>query len=548
MTDRVRTYDTDVLIIGGGLAGCWTAISARRAGVRAIVAEKGYCGTSGVAASAGPGHWFVPPEARLREEAIARRMAGAQGLGDARWMERIIDRTYRTLPDIGTHYHYTPDDSGAVRRHALRGPEYLRALREKALAAGAVLLDHSPALQLLGHRDGRVSGAQGVSRQGDGDEWLVRAGAVVLATGGCAFRSHLLGGSNNTGDGLLMAVEAGAALSGMEFSSFFTVAPANTPLSRAMIFSFARYYDTQGREIAKPAAPNDHSAIAVALQGGPVLCDLSATPEIVRRQLPQISPNVTLTFRRLGIDPFTQRFPISLLGEGTIRGVGGVRVTGEDAGTDVPGLYVAGDVASREPVTGPVTGGGAVNAAWALASGCIAAEAAARSALENPLDQRSILEPLGDAGLSTRRDRTNSSTTRSAFANTLSKGPTRPDASASSEVEIVLREEMLSPTRQYFRNADTLAAASARLSAAWGALRDATPPSAGPRERQRFRELAAMTATARWCTASAAARTESLGMHRRTDSSTNGSDVPAYVISGGADTVWTRRQAAGTVS
>ena len=36
-------YTTDVLVIGGGLAGCWAAIAATRQGSRALVVDKGFC-------------------------------------------------------------------------------------------------------------------------------------------------------------------------------------------------------------------------------------------------------------------------------------------------------------------------------------------------------------------------------------------------------------------------------------------------------------------------------------------------------------------------
>ncbi|WP_245448909.1 FAD-dependent oxidoreductase [Phyllobacterium sophorae] len=67
----------DVLIIGGGLAGTWAAAAARRTGASVILVDKGYCGTSGVTATAGPGHWWVPqilPNcARTQSAAVSRR-------------------------------------------------------------------------------------------------------------------------------------------------------------------------------------------------------------------------------------------------------------------------------------------------------------------------------------------------------------------------------------------------------------------------------------------------------------------------------------------
>ena len=448
----------------------------------------------------------MPPEGCLRRDAITRRLDMLPGLGDADWMEAIIDRTFRTRPTIASHYRYTQDDDGKIRYHALRGPEYLRALRQKALESGVTILDHSPALRLLRHEDGRIAGAAGVSLKAGPDQWMIQSGATILATGGCAFRSHLLGGSNNTGDGLLMAAEAGACFSGMEFSAFFTIVPATTTMARTMIYSFARYYDASGHELERPESPHDNRFLAAALKTGPIFCDLSRVPDDIRGQLPQISPNVPLTFQRLGIDPFTQKFPVSLVGEGTIRGVGGIRVTDRQAGCGIPGLYVAGDVASREPVTGAISGGGAVNAAWALSSGCIAAESAVAYARK----QRHALKEH--------------------FPPPKSETITRD----SKAVEQAVQNEMLSPHKQYFRTALSLEKSSQTLEAAWQQLSTDTVEDTEARAQLRQHELKALTAVSRWCTASALARKESRGTHYRDDSET--ADSSTHILRGGTTT------------
>jgi L-aspartate oxidase len=59
-----------------------------------------------------------------------------------------------------------------------------------------------------------------------------------------------------------------------------------------------------------------------------------------------------------------------------------VRVVNADCATSVPGLFVAGDNASREKGAGAISGGGNVNSAWALSSGVFAGQAAARLARE----------------------------------------------------------------------------------------------------------------------------------------------------------------------
>jgi len=219
------TLETDVLIIGGGMAAGWAAISAARSGADVVLVDKGYVGSSGVTATGGPGHWWVPPDPKLRRETIERRMATTYGLADPDWMARIIETTWEVLPSLAKYYSFPTTDDGKTHYQGLRGPEYIRALRLQALDAGVRIFDQCPALELLLHEDGSAAGAQGVQRL-NGKSWRIRAGGVIMATGGCAFRSGLLGSHTNTGDGYLMAAEAGAQLSGMEFSSIYSISPA----------------------------------------------------------------------------------------------------------------------------------------------------------------------------------------------------------------------------------------------------------------------------------------------------------------------------------
>ncbi len=48
-------FDADVLVLGGGPAGTWAAVSAAEHGARVVLADKGFCGTSGATAAAGTG-------------------------------------------------------------------------------------------------------------------------------------------------------------------------------------------------------------------------------------------------------------------------------------------------------------------------------------------------------------------------------------------------------------------------------------------------------------------------------------------------------------
>lgn len=515
-----NSLSTDVLVIGGGMAGAWAALGAARTGARVTLVDKGCCGTSGVTATAGPGHWWVPPDGR--EQAVRQRAANSGGLAEAPWMRRILETTWQHLPTLARHYRFPVDGKGQTLFHALRGPEYMRALRAMLNEAGVNVLDHHPALELLRDDQGRVAGAAGLRRV-DQQPWHIRAGAVVLASGGCAFLSKLLGADNNTGDGLLMAAEVGAELSGMEFSSFYTVAPACSSMTRAMSYVFARYFDAQGRELDIPTGPGTMPALALALARGPVSCSLDRMPQDLREALPTISPNVMLPFTRHGIDPFRDRFEIALRGEGTVRGIGGLRVADEDCQTTVPGLFVAGDTASRERVAGAVSGGGNINSAWALSSGLWAGAGAARHARIHGLPQG----PLQGAG-------------ELAMRPPPSQGLPPNDATLKRIVR-ELQTPMLDPMHTLFRQQTTLAPASEMLEGHWQELQQQAPAEGAL--RLKARQTAAMVASARWITLAAQTRRESRGMHQRSDAPDTDPALTHRLSVGGLHTLWTRPHA-----
>lgn len=507
---------TDVLIIGGGMAAAWAALAAAEAGAAVVVVDKGAMGTSGVTASGGPGHWYVAPEDR--EGAIARQLGRTEGLAEQAWMDRVLDLTWRYLPTIAPWYPFGSDGQGGRYVQGVRGPEYMRALRRMCVAAGVAVFDHHPALELLADRDGAVTGAKGVSLA-DGYDWEVHSRATILATGGCAFRSGLIGSHTQTGDGQLMAAEAGAAMSGMEFSIAWSLSPT-WACTRTLPYSAARFYRQDGRELAIPSLKAGHAhyqALGAALHDGPVLADLSDAPAGLPGVLRQIQPLTMAAFERRGIDPFRDRFPIRLYGEGTIRGTGGIAIADADCGTGVPGLFAAGDAATRELVAGAISGGGAVNSAWALASGRIAGIAAAR---RRHRDVRGAAVPLGRAGLRPRKT---------------------PKPIAPAPVQKVVELAMHGLDRALWRNAANLAVSEAEIGEAWSLIADHGDAAEDtPRARMELRATAAMAATARWCNAAAIARRETRGIAVRVDMPDRDAAQAHRLLVGGLDHVWTR--------
>jgi succinate dehydrogenase/fumarate reductase flavoprotein subunit len=477
-----------------------------------VLVDKGYCGTSGVTATAGVTHWIVPPE--RHERAVTERHASAGGLAESEWALRVLRTVWERLPTLDRYYPFPVVDGRIDRANNVRGPEYLSAMRGLVRRAGVRILDHHPATELLVRADGSAGGATGVPRQAGGT-WRVRAGAVVLATGGTAFRSHLLGSRGNTGDGHLMAVEAGARLSGMEFSSYYTLAPAFSTMTRSMTYLFGTYFDADGNELSPRFDQDWLRRLSVAMLRGPVFTRLDKASAHVRSRIRLVQPNFMLPFDRRGIDTFTDLFEVTLHGEGTIRGVGGIAVTDTDCRTDVRGLFVAGDVASRENIVGAVSGGGAPNSAWAVFSGTWAGRAAVLHARSAP--RSGALTIAGQAGL-------------------------RPAAGKSDvDFDAVIRQfsrEFNDYDKNIFRSETGLRTSLSILDDLWRTVRDHATGT--DRDAVKAREAAALVAVGRWVKESAFRRRETRGMHWRTDHPEADPAWTHRITVGGLDAVWTR--------
>ena len=523
IVDHEQTITTDVMVVGGGPAGTWAAIKAAQAGVDVVLIDKGHTGTSGATASVGTGIWYVDDVPELREAAMASRESLGGHLADRRWMARVLDETHARMDELARaqRYPFPVGPDGRQLRGDLQGPEYMRRQRTRVQRLGVRILDHSPALELLVDADGVVSGARALDRV-SGATVRIEAGAVVLAAGGCAFQSKTLGCDVNTGDGALLAVEAGAQLSGMEFSNAYAIAPRGTSLTKTAYYSWATFYRADGSVLDGAGSTRGRSVIARTLLHEPVYARIDrATPE-QQRAMRKGQPNFFLVFDRLGVDPFTDLFEITLLAEGTVRGTGGVRIADDDCATDVPGLYAAGDTATRELICGGFTGGGSHNAAWAVSSGSWAGRGAAAFAAQRGRPGHR-LRTVGAVGL-------------------------RPAGAATvgyREVVAAVQREVLPYDRNYLRHADRLEPALRALHETWAAARDGL--GAGGEDRFRAREAAAMAAHGRWMYHAALKRTESRGMHKRLDAPAQDPAQHHRLLTGGLDEVWSRpEQAAQT--
>jgi succinate dehydrogenase/fumarate reductase flavoprotein subunit len=515
--------NADVLVIGGGPAGVWAALAAVEKGCSVVIAEKGYLGTSGpfgIGANTGV-YYAMPNDPEQRDTIVMARQPIAFGLSDPAWGYRVFDQSYARLDAMAKWgYEWPRNKDGKEDRSHVRGPTILHFLRSVMLEKGVTILDHSPALELL-VSDGAAAGARGVNKQKGGD-WQVKAGAVVIATGGTAFLSGIAGDRTHTGDGYLLAAEAGAEFSGMEFTSQYHAAPTDTYLTRGAYRSgIGTYYDNEGN----PTLEGRKMVQSIQATGGVWdQLDKAKDPEVQDLMRKQHSACFQY-FLRKGIDPFNERYPVSFVLEGTFRAGGGIAID-DDLQTRVPGLFAAGDVTSREKLSGGGPPGGGPAAAWAFASGYIAGgSAAAFAAPVRDVASRRRITAVGRLGFR----------------------PARKPAITPEAVIRVVQEEMHPFDKNYWRNGPSMQGSLDRFERVWREVSGhygyapQETDKATARAKLRAREAVALLATSRWVYASALERTESRGLHRRTDYPDLDPAQGQHIISGGLDRPYARR-------
>ncbi len=518
---------TDVLVIGGGPAGAWAAIAAAEAG------RRGDAGRQGL-----PRHQRTPPRPPTPAPGACPPASTApkrwRAAGSAPWASPTSagccassTSCYENLQRlVEWGYPFPTEESGLLYTANLRGPDYMRFMRARVLRAGVRVLDHHPATELLS--DGAtITGAAG----------LVRATGEGLADRGRRHRARdrrlrLLrahprrhradrrrapdGGRGRrlaVGDGVHRQVHArpvrhlaeqGPAVPlGDLLRRGRGAAPATPRASRWRTASARRRRTWRGRSSRGRSMP------------GSTWPSRRCRPGCARASRTASCPTTGC-----GIDPFRDLFRVTLRAEGTVRGTGGIRVTSSECTTEVPGLYAAGDAATRENVAGATSGGGSVNSSWAMSSGWWAGRGAAGFARRRGAPGRL---PRRLAPARHRRPAPDRAPARHRPARGGGGGPRRGDPA---------RQELL-PRRRAARGEPR---AARRRS---GARSQAHLAGEGPGQL-RAREAAAVTAAARWSLAAALARTESRGMHRRLDLPGRDDALGLSLLVGGLDEVTVR--------
>jgi len=327
----------DLVIVGGGVGGLYAALCvAEEADV--LVLTKGalrttssYLAQGGVAAALDEGD---SPE--LHAEDTLRAGRGLCRESAVRVLCDEAPARVTDLRDLGVPFDSDPGLEGGHSRRRIRhvagaatGKEILRVLVERVEEHPRVRVLEGERVREIAVRDGRATGLVTEHR-------LVEATATLLATGGYAsLWERTTNPPGATGDGVAMALRAGAALADLEFVQFHpTVLASNRLLlTEALRGAGALLVDAEGHRFTDELAPRDVVARAVG-EKGTALLDLR---EIDRGRFPALMDALAVE----GYDPAREPIPVSPAAHYTMGGI----VTDLDGRTDVGGLYAAGECA-----------------------------------------------------------------------------------------------------------------------------------------------------------------------------------------------------------
>ncbi|NNG34627.1 L-aspartate oxidase [Nakamurella sp. DB0629] len=359
----------DVVVVGSGVAGLTAAHDCAAAGVATLVVSKD-------AADAGSTAWAQGGIAVVDDatgDTVAAHLydtvvAGA-GLTDPVAAQAVVTEgpdAVRRLRSRGAEFDAGP--AGLLRtregghhfdRIIHAGGDATGAEVERALLAAPGLpgmLTRHQALDVVQDEAGAAGGITVLDP--DGGIGLIRAARVVLATGGSG---HLYSVTTNpavaTGDGLAMALRAGAVVSDIEFVQFHPTAlfageaTGQRPLvSEAVRGAGAFLVDGAGRRVMtgvhplEDLAPRDVVALAITRRlaespGGiddHVFLDATGIENFAGR-----FPTITAACRAAGIDPVSTAIPVAPAAHYQCGGVS-ADLNGR---TSIPHLYAIGEVA-----------------------------------------------------------------------------------------------------------------------------------------------------------------------------------------------------------
>jgi len=409
---------TEVLVIGGGVAGCLAAIQARDAGADVLIADKARLLERAGSVAGGVDQFMTPlndgPDWDTPQHLMQFVPMLTDGLSDLDVAERAVHelpRVFQRLTDIGIDFtDPTTGEFFRTRAFGLPGEYHLNfdgslfkhRLGRYTVGHGAKFLPRTMITDLLTDASGRrVAGAVGFNCR-TGERYLIRAKAVVVCTGDINRISRNISGlpfdswhyPYNTGDGHAMAYRRGARLVNMELVEAtltplgFSTQGTNSYAGQGAHFlnrhgeRFMFRYDPKGEKAQRTTLVN--GVIEEVLAGNePIYVDIRHLPEDTKddfvRTLGVDRYTLPSYFRQRGLDIRHELLPIGISEMSIRRGGSYFRGSGlvvdTSAESNLSGLFGAGDCSmvsggiSTAAAMGAIAGRGAVDRVRATPTG-----------------------------------------------------------------------------------------------------------------------------------------------------------------------------------
>lgn len=224
-----HVIQSEVLVIGGGFAGCFAAIKCKQLGKDVVLVDKGYVSRSGVSQFPG-GNISISFPQDDKDLQIRDTIERGEYINDQEWVKIQIHETYDQALELeqwGRQFGenvWERDEKGELIRIQVHGDVYtynciidghavMNTLRKKVIAEKVPLFERIAMSDLISDGN-KVVGAVGFNYR-TGETYLFRAKAVILAAAGTAFRFDTRQ-LNNTGEGQVMAYSIGARFQNLE--------------------------------------------------------------------------------------------------------------------------------------------------------------------------------------------------------------------------------------------------------------------------------------------------------------------------------------------
>lgn len=361
--------ETDVLVIGGGMAGLFGAIKAKGQGVDVTLVDKSYVSKSG--SSIGPHSYAVchPGWGHNLKEWVDYISRAGEYLNNREWTEIVFKESYERYQDlVSWGVEFLKDEKGELRRTkpAYLGPtealviergdgknylqtprktvHILTVIRKKAVESGVKIVDRTMVTDLLKQK-GRVVGAIAFSID-NGDLHIFKAKATVMSSGCAGFKPFGWPISELTGDGMAMAYRANAELLGCEFIDTHNTWAENPAYGFPAIMraSPGRLLNAEGEELKLYPGRLRSYALNVEFEAHagrlPLIWEVDADSKVAGLK--------------------DRRFPVvgGSVGGMAVHTAEGIWPINTKCGTTLPGLYAAGDSCGTRQVCAVYSGVG----------------------------------------------------------------------------------------------------------------------------------------------------------------------------------------------